>query len=72
MNTNIKAPCFVKIKSTGKILACRSISNPSRRMKIEQGWKGLVCHVQNRNGTGIVKYSDVCIPTAEELSACKS
>jgi len=68
MNTKFKAPCWVKLKSTGQVLRCRSISRANNRMR-HDGWKGLVCHVQNEKGTGIVSYHDVCAPTESDLAA---
>jgi len=39
------------------------------RMKKETGWKGLVAHVQNENGTGLVEYCKLTKPTAQDLEA---
>lgn len=67
MNTKLRPPCWVKIIATGDVLMCRRISIANRRMKAEQGWVGLVCHVQNEKGTGLVEYRKCGKPTAEDL-----
>ncbi len=67
MNTKLKVPCWVVDIESGQVLRCRLISRPNPRMKRENNWKGLVCHVQNENGTGIVEYSKVRPPTDKEL-----
>jgi hypothetical protein len=36
-------------------------------MKAEKGWKGLVAHVQNEKGTGVVEVSKLEKPSKEEL-----
>lgn len=66
MNSKFKPPCWVKHKESGQVLRCRSISKPNKRMKMD-GWRGLVLHVQNENGTGIGKYSDFVIPDEKDL-----
>ncbi len=55
MNIKLKPPCRVKIKGTDKVLNLRSVSLPNSILK-RQGWKGLVAHVQNQNGTGLIEY----------------
>ena len=53
MNNKLKPPCFVMFN--GKRLRLRAVSAPNRRM-IASGWTGLVAHLQNEKGTGIVEY----------------
>jgi len=55
MNIKLKPPCRVRIKGTDKVLNLRSVSYANSTLK-RQGWKGLVAHVQNRNGTGLIAY----------------
>ncbi len=59
-----KAPCWVKVK--GNVLRLRRISKANPEMK-RRGWKGLVAHVQNECGTGLVEYSKLEVVTAEDL-----
>jgi hypothetical protein len=63
----LKPPCWVKHIETGAVLRLRSVSRPNARMKREAGWKGLVGHVQNEKGTGIVEYRKLTAPSPEEL-----
>jgi hypothetical protein len=55
MRARLKPPCAVLDSETGEVYMLRSISCPNPEMK-RRGWKGLVCHVQNRNGTALVEY----------------
>jgi len=55
MNIKLKPPCWVSVAGSEKVLALRRVSQPNK-MLLAQGWKGLVAHVQNRNGTGLVEY----------------
>lgn len=51
-----KPPCWVTIEGhPNKKLALRRISVANHEMK-KNGWKGLVAHVQNTNGIGLVEY----------------
>lgn len=55
MNIKLKPPCRVKIAGSDKVMSLRRVSQPNR-MLVRQGWKGLVAHVQNEKGTGLVEY----------------
>lgn len=72
MNVKLKPPCWVVDIQSGRVLRCRSLSRPSRRMQVETGWKGLVAHVQNERGTGIVEYRKLRKPTLAELAALEN
>jgi hypothetical protein len=67
MGRKVKVPSWVVHVESGQVLRVRRISVANARMK-RDGWKGLVCHVQNQNGTGLVEYRKLRLPTAEELA----
>ena len=56
MNTRLKPPCWVEYR--GKRIALRRLSRPNAMLK-QSGWKGLVAHVQNQNGTGLAPYREL-------------
>lgn len=56
MNIRLKPPCKVVVaEHPDKPMYLRRVSIPNGALRA-QGWKGLVAHVQNQNGTGLVEY----------------
>lgn len=53
MNVRLTPPCWVTLD--GKPLRLRRLSYANREM-LAKGWRGLVAHVQNERGTGLVEY----------------
>jgi hypothetical protein len=50
-----KAPCWVTLAGSAEPLRLRRVSAANKEMK-RRGWKGLVAHIQNEKGTGLVEY----------------
>lgn len=56
MNVKIQPPCCVVVEGKTGIYYLRHLSQANGLM-VSRGWRGLVAHIQNKNGSSLVPYS---------------